>query len=70
MTWNQAFPSSPFKVNGYFDSYIWNSGAQTVSYPSQPFFPANPLFGGFFYMDHSSRWLPESARFCLPPSPI
>ena len=30
MTWNQAFPSSPFKVNGYFDSYIWNSGAQTV----------------------------------------
>jgi hypothetical protein len=49
MTWNQAFPSNPFKVNGYFDSYIWNSGAQTVSFPGNPFFPGEPFFGGFFF---------------------
>jgi hypothetical protein len=49
MTWNQAFPSDPIKVNGYFDSYIWNSGAQTVSYPSSPVCPGGPVFGGFFF---------------------
>ncbi len=49
MTWNQAFPNNPFKVNGYFLSYIWNSGAQTVSYPSIPIFPGNPFKGGFFF---------------------
>jgi hypothetical protein len=54
MTWNQAFPSNPFKVNGYFDSYIWNSGAQTVSFPADPFFPGNPFFGGFFFQGSPS----------------
>jgi hypothetical protein len=58
MTWNQAFPNNPFKVNGYFDSYIWNSGAQTVSYPSNPFFPGEPFFGGFFFQGTPSSDFP------------
>jgi hypothetical protein len=51
MTWNQAFPTGPVsgKVNGYFLSYLWNSGAMTVSFPDPPVYPSNPAKGGFFF---------------------
>ena len=54
MTWNQAFPGGPVKANGYFLSYIWNSGAPTVGFPCRPIFPGNPLFGGFFFQGSPS----------------
>ncbi len=44
-----GIPQQPVKVNGYFVSYIWNSGAQTVSYPTDPLYPNSPIFGGFFF---------------------
>jgi hypothetical protein len=49
LTYLQAYPEDPTSVNGYFLNYTFNSGAQTVSFPNSPFFPANPLFGGFFF---------------------
>ena len=71
MTWNQAFPSSPFKVNGYFDSYIWNSGAQTVSYPGSPIFPGDPIFGGFFFQGSpSSDFLVIGPTDASEPQPL
>ncbi len=78
MTWNQAFPNNPFKVNGYFLSYIWNSGAQTVSYPSNPFFPGNPFKGGFFFQgtpssDFLRRWRQYTGKMwnqAFPQDPI
>ncbi len=71
MTWNQAFPSIPIKVNGYFDSYIWNSGAQTVSYPISPIFPSNPIFGGFFFQGTpSSEFLVVGPTDASVPQPL
>ena len=71
MTWNQAFPNNPFKVNGYFDSYIWNSGAQTVSYPGGPVFPSKPLFGGFFFQGTpSSDFLVVGPTDASEPEPL
>jgi hypothetical protein len=71
MTWNQAFPGGPVKANGYFLSYIWNSGAQTVSFPSRPIFPGNPLFGGFFFQGSpSSDFLVVGPTDSSEPQPL
>ena len=71
MTWNQVFPTNPVKVNGYFDSYIWNSGAQTVSFPSAPIYPADPLFGGFFFQGTpSSDFLVAGPTDASEPQPL
>ena len=65
MTWNQAVPSDPTKVNGYFLSYLWNSGAQTVSYPAGPsgtIYPSGPINGkGRFFF----QGMPMSDMFLV-----
>jgi hypothetical protein len=49
LTYTQAFPSNPIKVNGYFLDYSVDSGTGNISFPSSPIFPSNPLLGGFFF---------------------
>ena len=48
MTYTQAFPGNPIKVNGYFLDYTFNSGSDTISCPGNPVIPGAGL-GGFFF---------------------
>ena len=48
MTYTQAFPGNPIKVNGYFLDYTFNSGSDTISFPGNPVIPGAGL-GGFFF---------------------
>jgi len=48
LTYTQAFPGNPVKLNGYFLNYTFNSGSDTVSFPTDPVFPGAGL-GGFFF---------------------
>jgi hypothetical protein len=52
LTYTQAFPSSPVKVNGYFLDYAYDG--TDISFPGAPTFPGNPIFpsqplDGFFF---------------------
>ena len=48
MTYTQAYPANPIKVNGYYLDYTFNSDSDTVSFPGQPLIPGASL-GGFFF---------------------
>jgi hypothetical protein len=49
LTYVQAYPSNPVRVNGYFLNYTFDSGSGDVSFPNNPIFPGEPTFGGFFF---------------------
>jgi hypothetical protein len=48
LTYTQAFPSNPIKVNGYYLDYTFNSDSDTVSFPGKPVIPGASL-GDFFF---------------------
>lgn len=47
LSYTQAFPSIPIKVNGYFLNYTFNSDTGDVAFPANPLTPSTSL-GGFF----------------------
>jgi hypothetical protein len=49
LSYTQAYPSQPIKVNGYFLNYTFNSDTGDVAFPSSPIggIPGTSL-GGFF----------------------
>jgi hypothetical protein len=47
MTYTQAFPNNPIKVNGYYLDFTLNSDTDTVTFPSTPIIPGAGL-GNFF----------------------
>jgi hypothetical protein len=47
LSYTQAFPNIPIKVNGYFLNYTFNSDTGDVAFPSNPVIPSTSL-GGFF----------------------
>jgi hypothetical protein len=57
MTYTQAFPSDPIKVNGYYLDYTFNSDGDTVSFPASPLVPGESLGGFFFAGDPGSTFL-------------
>jgi hypothetical protein len=48
LTYTQAFPGSPNKVNGYYLDYTFNSDTDTVTFPGSPTIPGASL-GNFFF---------------------
>jgi MYXO-CTERM domain-containing protein len=62
LTYTQAFPGSPIKVNGYFLDYTFNSDTDTISFPTDPLIPGSSL-GGFFFTGS-----PASTFLALGPS--
>jgi hypothetical protein len=60
LTYTQAFPSDPIKVNGYFLDYTFNG--TDISLSGSPIFPGNPI-GGFFFTGS-----PSSTFFVAGPS--
>jgi hypothetical protein len=48
MTYMQAFPNNPVKVNGYYLDFTFNSDSDTVSIPNTPIIPGASL-GNFFF---------------------
>jgi MYXO-CTERM domain-containing protein len=57
LTYTQAFPGNPTKLNGYFLDYTFNADADTVSYPANPIIPGSSLGGFFFTGDPASTFL-------------
>jgi hypothetical protein len=53
LSYTQAFPNIPIKVNGYFLNYTFNSDTGDVSFPSNPVIPGTSL-GGFFFQGSPS----------------
>ena len=51
LTYNQAFPTDPLHVNGYFLNYSYDSVSGNVSYPGSPILPlpGGSAFGGFYF---------------------
>jgi hypothetical protein len=49
MTYVQAYPGQPVRLNGYFLNYTFDSGSGDVAFPSNPIHPGGSAFGGFFF---------------------
>jgi hypothetical protein len=51
LTYDQAYPSQPVRVNGYFLDYSYDSGSGDVTFPSNPTLPlpGGSALGGFFF---------------------
>jgi hypothetical protein len=47
LTYTQAFPSNPTKLNGYFLDFTFNSDTDTISFPGNPAIPGSILGGSF-----------------------
>jgi hypothetical protein len=63
LSYTQAFPSNPTKLNGYFLNYTFNSGADTISFPGNPVIPGASL-GGFFFQGSPSK-ISIARHFCV-----
>jgi hypothetical protein len=57
LSYTQAFPGAPTKLNGYFLNFTFDSDTDTISYPGAPIIPGAGLDGFFFTGDPSSTYL-------------
>jgi hypothetical protein len=55
LTYTQAFPGSPLKLNGYFLDFTFNSDTDTISFPGNPVIPGSSLGGFVFTATHCIR---------------
>jgi hypothetical protein len=48
LTYTQAFPSNPTNLNGYYDSYVFDSSEDLIELTGVPFSPGTSM-GGFLF---------------------
>jgi hypothetical protein len=59
LSYTQAFPNTPVKLNGYFLDFTFNSDTDTISFPGGPIIPGSSLGGFFFSGSPSSTFLAD-----------